>query len=88
MGNSAPVSVRMSANERDLLEAAAQEAHTSLSDFIRRKAVEAAEMAILDRRSVTIPAQDWEKFDEWVNSPAKQVPGLRELARMRPVWED
>ena len=51
-----PVSVRVSPGERDLLEAAAAQARTSLSDFVRRKALEAAEMDLLDRRIVTIPA--------------------------------
>jgi uncharacterized protein (DUF1778 family) len=82
------LSVRVTANERELLEAAAEQAHTSLSDFIRRKALEAAELDLLDRRIVTIPAADWEKFEAWRNAPAKEVPGLRELANTRPVWED
>ena len=69
----AVLSVRVTANERELLEAAAEQAHTSLSDFIRRKALEAAEMDLLDRRIVTIPAADWEKFEEWMNAPPKEL---------------
>ena len=68
MSSLAPVSVRMTANERDLLEAAARTAHTNLSDFIRRKAIEAAELELLTNpRPVVIPAEDWEKFEEWVD---------------------
>jgi uncharacterized protein (DUF1778 family) len=59
-----------------------------LSDFVRRRALEAAEMDILDRRIVTIPAQDWQKFEAWVSAPAKDVPALRRLAGIRPVWQD
>jgi uncharacterized protein (DUF1778 family) len=88
MSNLAPVSVRMTASERDLLELAAEQAQTNLSDFIRRKAVEAAELAVLDRRLVTIPAASWKKFEEWVNSPPKDIPELRELAASKPVWQD
>ena len=41
--NASPVlSVRVSQSERDLLEMAAEQARTNLSDFIRRKALEAA----------------------------------------------
>ena len=83
-----PVSVRVSPIERDLLEAAARQARTNLSDFIRRKALEAAEMEMLDRRLVTIPAADWEKFEAWAHAPAKDIPALRELAATRPVWQD
>lgn len=89
MSNISPVvSVRVSPSERDLLEAAAEQARTSLSDFIRRRAIEAAEMEVLDYRIVTIPAEQWEKFEAWVGSPAKEVPALRKLAASRPVWED
>jgi uncharacterized protein (DUF1778 family) len=87
MSSLAPVSVRMTANERDLLEAAAKNAHTNLSDFIRRKAIEAAELDLMERRLITIPAEDWEKFEAWVRSPPEDRPRLRELANSRPAWE-
>ncbi|RUM94628.1 MAG: DUF1778 domain-containing protein [Thiothrix sp.] len=81
------LSVRVNTNERDLLEAAAKQAHTSLSDFIRRKALEAAEVDIMERRLVTIPAKDWEKFEAWVDAPAKEIPALRELANTHTTWQ-
>lgn len=80
------LSVRVSAEERALLEAASDQARTSLSDFIRRKAVDAAESAMLERRVVTIPADDWEAFEAWTRQPAKDVPALRELAARKPTW--
>jgi uncharacterized protein (DUF1778 family) len=83
-----PVSVRVSPGERDLLEAAAAHARTNLSDFVRRKALEAAEMEVLDHRVVSIPAADWEKFEAWAKTPAKDVPALCKLAASRPVWQD
>ncbi len=84
----AVLSVRVSRDERALLEAAAEHARTNLSDFIRRKAIEAAEADLLERRIVTIPAEDWEKFEAWVDSPAKEVPALRKLSATRPAWQD
>ena len=86
MTHLAPVSVRVSQHERDLLEAAAAQANTNLSDFIRRKAVEAAEIEILERTVVTIPAARWKKFEAWVSEPPKDVPPLRELAETNPAW--
>lgn len=53
----------------------------------RRKAVEAAEVEVLDRNIVTIPAEDWEAFEAWVNSPAEKNPALEELARRTPSWQ-
>ncbi len=51
-----PVSVRVSPGERDLLEAAAAQARTTLSDFVRRKAIEAAETDLLGDRMQELAA--------------------------------
>jgi len=59
----AVLSVRVSPNERALPEAAAAHSRTNLSDFIRRKAIEAAEMDVLEHRVIAIPAKDWMKFE-------------------------
>lgn len=80
------LSVRVNPDERAILEAAAEQAHTSLSDFMRRKALEAAEMDMLNRSIVTIPAKDWEAFEAWLDRPADAVPALTELARRKPSW--
>lgn len=88
MANLAPVSVRVSPKERELLEAAAEQSRTNLSDFIRRKAVEAAEIELVHQNRVVIPAVDWKKFERWVDSPPKEIPALRKLAKARPAWRD
>jgi len=84
--SAAVLSVRVSASERALLEAAAEQASTNLSDFVRRRALEAAESDLLNRRIVTIPAKDWARFEAWASSPAREVPALRKLSKTRPVW--
>lgn len=85
---SAVLSVRVSPGERALLEHAAAQAHTSLSDFVRRKVLEAAETELPERRLVAIPADDWEKFEAWADAPPKDVPALQRLAAARPAWRD
>ena len=82
------LSVRVNEEERALLEAASLELKTSLSEFVRRKAVDAAEAAMLERAVITISAKDWAKFEAWVKQPAKAVPALEELARGQPTWEN
>jgi uncharacterized protein (DUF1778 family) len=81
------LSVRVNQDERAILEAAAEQARTTLSDFVRRKAVEAAEADVLNRTVVTIPAKDWEAFESWINRPAEVIPALKRLARVTPPWE-
>ena len=81
------LSVRVNADERAILEAAAEQSRTNLSDFVRRKALEAAEAEVLNRTVVTIPAKDWDAFESWLNRPAKSIPALKKLARATPSWE-
>lgn len=80
------LSVRLSDEERALLETASSQARTNLSDFVRRKALEAAEADVLERRIITIPAKDWERFEAWVSAPAAEIAGLAELAGRKPTW--
>jgi uncharacterized protein (DUF1778 family) len=81
------LSVRVTPDERALLENAAEQSRTTLSDFMRRKAVEAAETEVLGRRVVTIAAADWEAFESWLARPAETIAGLAELAKRIPSWE-
>jgi uncharacterized protein (DUF1778 family) len=82
------LSVRVSDGERSLLEAASEQAHTNLSDFIRRKAIEAAEIEFLERRAVSIPASDWEEFEAWAHRPARKIAALKKLLRTQPRWRE
>ena len=81
------LSVRVSEAERNLLESAARQARTNLSDFIRKKAVESAEEEILARTTVEIPVEKWEEFEAWMNKPAKVIPAVKELMNRKPTWE-
>ncbi len=81
------LSVRVSETERSLLEAAARHAHTNLSDFIRKKALESAEMEILAKTVVEIPAEKWAAFEAWMDEPPKVIPEVKELLSMKPLWK-
>jgi uncharacterized protein (DUF1778 family) len=84
--SSSVLSVRLSDQERALLEAASSQVRTNVSDFVRRKALEAAETEVLERRIVLIPAKDWERFEAWAAKPAREIAALKELARKPPTW--
>jgi len=58
------------------------------AEFIRRRALDAAEMDVTERRTVTIPAKDWKKFEAWANRPAEEIEGLRDLASKAPTWRE
>ena len=65
------LSLRVNEDERSLLEIAAHHAHTTLSEFIRRKALEAAELELMEQRIVEIPFAMWEQLEAWLDTPAK-----------------
>ena len=88
MVNLAPLSVRVTPAEREMLRAAAEHSKTNLSDYVRRKAIEAAEMELLERHEVVIPVEHWERFEAWANSPPQDIPELRALAEWRPSWKE
>jgi uncharacterized protein (DUF1778 family) len=83
---SSVLSVRLSDDERALLETASSQARTNVSDFVRRKAIEAAELEVMERRVVTIPAKDWARFEAWAAKPARVLPGLKALFAKPPTW--
>jgi uncharacterized protein (DUF1778 family) len=45
------------------------------------------EPELLERRTVIIPAKDWEAFLRWAHRPPEQIPGLKALASTTPTWE-
>lgn len=48
---------------------------------------EAVELEILERRNVTIPAQDWEAFERWAKRPPEEIAALKKLARTPLPWD-
>ena len=84
------LSVRLSDTERQLLQDASDDARTSISDFVRRKAIEAAELQLMERRVIIIPAEHWDRIEAWAAAPArkaKALPRLVGLAKAKPTWE-
>jgi uncharacterized protein (DUF1778 family) len=76
-GATSIVGIRVSKAQRATLEAAADLAQTNVSDFVRRTALEAAEMDVLNRAIVTIPARHWGALEVSTMRPADGVPALR-----------
>lgn len=81
------LSVRVTEQERALLATAAEQIRTTISDFVRRTALESAEVELLTRTFVSIPAEQWTAFESWIDRPPELIPALTELALRRPTWE-
>ncbi len=86
MPSTSVLSVRVSPDEKAMLQAAASETRSSVSEFMRRKALEGAEIELMERRIVTITADQWSAFEASLAAPAKNIPALKELAQRPPAW--
>jgi uncharacterized protein (DUF1778 family) len=73
------INLRIDAEQKSLLEAAAEATHTSVSAFVLSAAATAAVNVLADRRTFMLDEFAWRAFDESLNRPARKVPGLREL---------
>ena len=87
MPTTSVISVRVSDSERHLLGEAAGKARTNLSDYVRREALDSAEISLMSRAVVTIAPEHWEAMEAWLDRPAKAHPELQTLAHLKLAWE-
>lgn len=73
------INIRVDAERKSLLEAASEIEHTSVSAFVLSAATVAAANVLADRRAFVLDERAWAMFDEALNRPAREVPGLRDL---------
>jgi uncharacterized protein (DUF1778 family) len=81
------LSVRVSSEERAILEEASENARTNISDFVRRKALDAAEIDVMERRTIVIPSERWEEFEAWLDRPPEVLEKVRAVLRSKSPWE-
>ncbi|NKC14404.1 MAG: DUF1778 domain-containing protein [Gammaproteobacteria bacterium] len=82
------LSVRVSSDEKAILQAAADETRSTISEFTRRKALEGAEETLTNRTISTISAQQWEAFEAFLDAPPQSNPALEQLLNRRPAWQE
>lgn len=80
--------LRVDAEQKALLEAASKATGASVSTFVLTAATEAAAGVLADRRVFLLDDDAWREFDEALNRPAGDVPGLRELLNTPTVLDD
>ncbi len=81
------LSVRVSPDEKIMIQNAAEHTRSSVAEFMRRKALEGAELELMERRVVQIAPDQWAEFEAMLAAPAKDIPALKELSQRTPVWE-
>ena len=77
----ARIALRVSTQERDLIEQASALVSTTVSDFMLRASLVRASEVLADRREFRLPPDQWEAFVAMLDQPptAADTPRLRRL---------
>ncbi|MDR0776650.1 MAG: DUF1778 domain-containing protein [Azonexus sp.] len=78
--------LRLTAQAKHTLVAAARAQRRSLSEFVLESALVRAEEALADRRVFQLPPEKWEAFVAALDAPPRDLPRLRELLRKPGVF--
>jgi uncharacterized protein (DUF1778 family) len=61
---------------------------SNLTDYILRAAYEKAQNDILNQQVFYLGAEDWKKFNEMLDAPPRNLPGLKKLMEGPNVFAD
>lgn len=81
-----PLNIRIRADQRRLIEQAAESVDKTVSDFVREAALREATQTLLDKTLFQLKKSDWDKFNEALNNPPLTNPKLHDLLNRKPVW--
>lgn len=77
--SSARVNLRINAAEKRRLKEAATLSGQNLTDFVLTTSLTAADMLLASRTHFKISEENWIKFNEMLDRPARDLPGLKKL---------
>lgn len=80
--------LRVSAQQRDVIQRAAEASHETLTDYVVRHAVSAAKNDLADRSFFAIDAAAWTEFQRRLGRPPVRKPELEKLFSEPEPWEN
>ena len=83
---SANIHIRVSPEKRQLIDCAAALAGKSRTDFILDAILPLAEDALLDQRVFMLNSEQWEKFNNLLDTPPETNEGLRRVLAAKAPW--
>lgn len=86
-GRTAKLDLRLTPEAKQTLQAAAEAAHRSVSEFVLESALSRAEEALADRRRFGLDAERWRAFLDALDAPPRDHPRLRRLLHEPSVFE-
>ena len=82
-----PLNIRIRADQRSLIEQAAQVLDKTVSDFVREAALREANNALLDQTVFQLDSAAWDKFNAALDASPDENPKLDDLLSRQPVWD-
>jgi uncharacterized protein (DUF1778 family) len=83
----ATLNIRISNQQKELIDQAAASTGKTRSSFMVESAVEAAQNALLDQTFFRLNETDWTAFMAVLDAPPRMTPKLRRLLDSTPPWE-
>ncbi len=80
--------LRVSASQNAILRAASEAEGTSVTDFVLRYALRAAEDGLADRRLFVLSSDRFDSFAARLELPATEIPKLRDLMTSPTVLDE
>lgn len=79
--------LRLTPEAKSTLDAAAEAAQRSVSEFVLESALARAEETLADRTHFGLNAEQWKAFLTALDAPPRQIPRLERLLREESVFE-
>ena len=86
-GRGETINLRISRNQRTLIDRAAQAVGRSRSDFMLETACREAEAVLLDRRYFVLPEEEFKRFAAMLDKPPASNSRLARLLKRKAPWD-
>jgi uncharacterized protein (DUF1778 family) len=80
--------LRVTPQQREVIESAAESQHETITDYVVRHAVSAAKEDLADRRYFAIGDAAWVEFNALLERPPVHKPRLEKLFAQPAPWSD
>jgi len=82
------IDIRTTSTAKHLIQQAAIASHKSISEFLLEHGLAAAEQTLADRRSFTLNTEQWQAFQQALDSPPQPKPNLEKLLTQASVFDE
>lgn len=87
-GKDTAITLRISKQQKNILNQAAKLKHTSLTNFVLQQAYHAAQEALADQIRFSLDSESWDKFCEALDKKPEAIENLKNLFSKKTLLDD